>query len=133
MNNLLRVKCPNCQKVQDINGITTCQCGFNLEPQQGTVTLYRKGHPIGAAVGAGVYINGQPFGHIGATEMVTYTLPYGTHTFHMTMGMTRRCKDIVVTLSPEHPQAYLRGAVKAGFWSNTMILTPSSPAEMPQK
>ena len=81
MNNLLRVKCPNCQKVQDINGITTCQCGFNLEPQQGTVTLYRKGHPIGSGVGAGVYIDGQPFGHLAVTEAVTYSLPFGSHTF----------------------------------------------------
>ena len=78
MNNLLRVKCPNCQKVQDINGITTCQCGFNLEPQQGTVTLYRKGHPIGSGVGAGVYIDGQPFGHLAVTEAVTETVPQET-------------------------------------------------------
>jgi hypothetical protein len=133
MNNLLRVKCPNCQKVQDINGITPCQCGFNLEPQQGTVTLYRKGHPAGAMVGAGVYIDGQPFGHIAATEMVTYSLPFGSHNFHVTMGATRKCKDIVVTISPEHPVGYIKSEVKMGFWSNTMILTPSSPAEMPQQ
>ena len=133
MNNLLRVKCPNCQKVQDISGITPCQCGFNLEPQQGTVTLYRKGHPSGAVLGAGVYINGQPYGHIAATEAVTFSLPYGTYNFRVTLGAIRRCKDIVVTVSPEFPNGYIQAAVKMGFWSNSMILTPSSPAEMPPR
>lgn len=133
MNNLLRVKCPKCQKVQDINGVTPCECGFTLEPQQGTVVLYRKGHPSGAMLGAGVYIDGQPFGHLAATETAAFSLPFGTHTFRMTLGAIRRCKDITVTITPENPVAYIRGAVKMGFWSNSMILTPSSPAEMPPR
>jgi hypothetical protein len=102
-------------------------------PQQGTVSVYRKGSPIGAALGFGVYINDQPFGHIAATESVTFTLPYGTYKFHMTCGATRRCKDLVVTLSPEFPAAYLRAAMKAGFWSNTILIDPMSPEEFPQK
>lgn len=127
MNNQLRIKCPQCQKVQDITGPTVCQCGFHLEPQAGTITLYRKGSPVGSAVGAGVYINDVPFGHIAVTEKVTFSLPFGSHKFHMTMGMTRRCKDIVVNISPETPNAYIMGALKMGFWSNTIIMTPTTP------
>ena len=130
----LRTKCPQCGKVQDIQGATSCvSCNTQLMPQAGTISVYRKGSPIGAAVGFGVYINDQPFGHIAATESVTFTLPYGTYKFHMTCGATRRCKDLVVTLSPEFPVAYLRAAMKAGFWSNTILIDPMSPEEFPQK
>ena len=130
----LRTKCPQCGKVQDIQGATPCvSCSTQLMPQAGTISVYRKGSPIGAAVGFGVYINDQPFGHIAATESVTFTLPYGSYKFHMTCGATRRCKDLVVTLSPEFPATYLRAAMKAGFWSNTILIDPMKPEEFPQK
>jgi hypothetical protein len=102
-------------------------------PQAGTISVYRKGSPIGAAMGFGVYINDQPFGHIAATESVTYTLPYGTYKFHITCGATRRCKDMMVTISPDFPAAYLRAAMKSGFWSNTILIDQMKPEEFPQK
>lgn len=130
----LRTKCPQCKTVQDIQGATQCtNCGNPLMPQAGTISVYRKGSPIGAAMGFGVYINDQPFGHIAATESVTFTLPYGTYKFHMTCGATRRCKDMMVTISPEFPAAYLRAAMKSGFWSNTILIDPMKPEEFPQK
>ena len=132
--NKLRTKCPQCKTVQDIQGATQCtNCGNPLMPQAGTISVYRKGSPIGAAMGFGVYINDQPFGHIAATESVTFTLPYGTYKFHMTCGATRRCKDMMVTISPEFPTAYLRAAMKSGFWSNTILIDPMKPEEFPQK
>ena len=132
--NKLRTKCPQCKTVQDIQGATQCTaCGNPLMPQEGTISVYRKGSPIGAAMGFGVYINDQPFGHIAATESVTFTLPYGTYKFHMTCGATRRCKDMMVTISPEFPAAYLRAAMKSGFWSNTILIDPMKPEEFPQK
>ena len=130
----LRTKCMKCGTVQDIQGPTVCTgCGEQLMPQAATVSVYRKGSPIGAAMGFGVYINDQPFGHIAATESVTFTLPYGTYKFHMTCGATRRCKDMVVTLSPEFSSGYLRAAMKAGFWSNTILIDPMDASEFPQK
>lgn len=132
--NKLRTKCPQCTTVQDIQGATPCtKCGTQLMPQEGTISVYRKGSPIGAALGFGVYINDQPFGHIAATESVTFTLPYGSYKLHMTCGATRRCKDLVVNLSPEFPAGYVRAAMKSGFWSNTILIDPMKPEEFPQK
>lgn len=132
--NKLRIKCPQCGTVQDIEGAMPCtKCQAQLMPQPATVSVYRKGSPIGAAMGFGVYINDQPFGHIAATESVTFTLPYGTYKFHMTCGATRRCKDLMVTLNPEFPAGYLRAAMKSGFWSNTILIDPMKPEEFPAK
>ncbi len=130
----LRIKCPQCGMVQDIEGAVPCSsCQTLLTPHPATVSVYRKGSPVGAMMGYGVYIDDQPFGHIAATESVTYSLPYGEHKFHMTCGATRRCKDMVVTLSPEFSAGYLRAAIKSGFWSNTILIDPVKPEEFPKK
>lgn len=131
MNGALRIKCPKCGKIVDISAPTTCSCGEQLGAFQGAVQVYRMGNPLGMAVGFGVYINGQPWGHLGNTETVTYTLPFGTYTFHMTHGVSRKCKDITVTLSPETPVAYLKARIKPGVFTNTVIIEPSDPSAMP--
>lgn len=130
--NGLRIKCPQCGKVMDINSPMPCpDCNTPLAAYPGTIQVYRMGSPIGVAAGYGVYINGHPFGHIGNTETVAYTLPFGTYTFHMTCGMTRKCKDITVTITPEAPVAYLKARIKAGFWSNCIIIEPATADQMP--
>ena len=65
-------------------------------------------------------------------ERVVTVLPMGTHTLHMTCGMTRRCEDLTFTLTLEAPAAYVKASIRMGFWSNTIHLTPADPSEMPQ-
>lgn len=129
----LRIKCPKCGKVMDITAPTICPgCNTPLQAFPGTIQVYRMGSPIGVANGYGVYINGNPFGHIGNTETVAYTLPFGTYTFHMTCGMIRKCKDITVTITPESPVAFLKGRIKPGFWAHSIVIEQCTAADMPQ-
>lgn len=130
---LFRMKCPVCGKVADIPGDGPCpQCGQPLAVWQGGgVQIYRMGSPVGIAVGYGTYINGQPYGHIGNKQSVYIPLPYGTYTLHFTCGMTRRCKDVTVTISPEQQFAYVKARIKMGFWTNTIIAEQVPMEEMP--
>lgn len=131
MNGRFRIKCPQCGQVQDINGASACRCGMQLVPQQGEIRMYRMGNFFGAAAGFGVYIDEQPFGHIGNRETVAYSLPFGTHRLHVASGMNRRCNDMLITLSPETPVAFLKVRIQPGFWTSSFVLEPSTPGEMP--
>lgn len=82
--------------------------------------------------GYGIYLDGQPYGHLANKESIRIPLPMGMHTLHMTCGMTRRCEDLTFTLTPEAPAAYVKASIRMGFWSNTIHLTPADPSEMPQ-
>lgn len=133
MSTLFRIKCQNCGEVCDIAANSACpKCKAPLTlPEGGMVQIYRMGSPIGVAVGYGVYINGQPCGHIANKQSIRIPLPYGTYTFHFTCGMTRKCQDLTVTLSPDAPNAYIKARIKAGFWTNTIIAEPARPEDMP--
>ncbi len=128
-----RIKCPQCGEIVDIHADQNCpKCSTPLTIQnEGMIQLYRMGSPNGMAVGYGIHLNNEPMGHLANKESIRYPLPYGSYTVHLTCGMTRRCQDLTVTLSPESPVAYLKGSIKTGFWSNTMIITPSTREEMP--
>ena len=132
MNGRFRVKCPRCGHVQDINGPCGCvKCSAELKPQPGEIRMYRMGNFFGAAGGFGVYIDEQPFGHIGNRETVAYSLPFGTHKVHVAAGMNRKCTDMLITLSPEAPVGFLKVRMKVGFLTNKFIIEPSMPEEMP--
>ena len=81
--------------------------------------------------GFGVYIDGQPCGHIANKETVSYSVPFGTHTVHMTAGMSRKCVDMTVTLTPQAPIGYLKAHIKPGFISNTVVIESALPQDMP--
>lgn len=131
---LFRIKCPSCGNVCDIGGNTPCpQCKNVLSvPQEGGVEIYRMGSFVGIAVGYGIYINGQSYGHLANKESVKIPLPYGTYTFHFTCGMTRKCEDVTVELTPEKRFAYIKARIKMGFWSNKIIAQVVGREEMPQ-
>ncbi len=79
MTGRFRVRCPGCGNVTDINTDIPCpKCGNTLAPMGAEIKLYRMGSPIGVAIGFGVYIDGQPCGHIGNKETVSYSVPFGT-------------------------------------------------------
>lgn len=133
MSNLLRTKCPSCGNVCDVAADAPCpKCnGMLTLPQEGGVQIYRMGSPLGIAVGYGVYVNGQPYGHLANKESIRIPLPYGTYTFHFTCGMTRRCEDVTVTLTPENRFAYIKARIKAGFWTNKIIAELANKEDMP--
>lgn len=126
----LRVKCPNCREVTNIPvGNNTCPKCKNAIPisNDACIFLYRQGSPYGVAGGFGLYINGEPFGHIGNKETLCIPLPYGTYNLHCAVGMSRSCKDLQITLTPQCRQAYAKMHIRPGFWANSFVIEPMDP------
>ena len=134
MSKLLRVKCPGCGEVFDVAANSNCpKCNnFVTIPGDGVLQLYRMGSPVGIAVGYGIYINGQPYGHLGNCESIRIPLPYGTYNIHCTCGMTRKCDDLVVNITPDNNHAYAKAHIKMGFWSNKLQVEAAKAEEMPE-
>jgi len=134
MSKLLRIKCPTCGHVADIpdTGVPCPKCGkaLNLSPDS-VVQIYRMGSPIGVAVGYGIYINGQPYGHLANKQTIRIPLPYGVYNFHFTCGLTRNCEDLVVTLSPNKRHVFMKAHIHMGFWTNTIRADEVDVSEMP--
>ncbi len=129
-----RVKCPKCGDVLNIYADVPCpKCGQPLQNQNsGMILMYRMGSFFGVAGGFGIYINGEPMGHIGNKETLRIPLPYGTYTVHIAVGMSRKCEDATVTLSPESPDSYMKVSIKPGAWTNSFRATVVSREEMPE-
>ncbi len=130
-----RVKCPQCGNVIDVTGSLPCpKCGTAIDINMGgMVQLYRMGSPIGVAVGYGIYLDDQPFGHLANKQSILIPVPFGNHKIHMTCGMTRRCQDLLFNVSPESPNVYAKAHIKPGFWTNTIVVEFANPAEMPKE
>lgn len=133
MSAIFRFKCPSCGEVCDSPANSRCRkCGKPLPALDGGyVQIYRMGSPIGIAVGYGVYINGQPYGHIANKQSVRIALPFGTYTFHFTCGMTRKCDDITITLAPGSGVKYIKAHIVPGFWTNKIVPELAEANEMP--
>lgn len=131
-NNSFRIKC-NCGLVQDAFAGGVCpQCKQPLNfPQGGMIYLYRKGSPMGVAGGFGIYINGTPLGLIGNKQTVAIPVGFGTYNLHVAAGMNRKCKDLSINITPENPIGYAKVYMKAGFWTNSFVVEPSTKEEMP--
>ncbi len=129
-----RLKCDHCGHVFDapINPAVCPKCGKDVAASTDAyVQIYRMGTPCCMLVGFGTYINGEPYGYIGNKESVRIPLPYGTYNFHFTCGMTRRCQDVQITLTPENDKAYVKTRIKPGFWTNSITTQLSTKEEMP--
>ena len=133
MAKMLRVKCA-CGHVSNIVPGAVCpKCKQPVAISgDAVITLYRKGSPLGIAGGFGVYIDGEPYGHIGNKETIHIPLPYGTHNLHIATGMNRRCNDMQFTFTPENRRAFVKVWMKPGFWTNSFVLEPATPDEMPE-
>ena len=130
MSAKIRVVCPHCRKPINLpQGVTQCpKCQQEiLLPQNACFYLYRQGSPYGIAGGFGVYINGMEMGRIGNRELLCFPVPYGTYNIHCAVGMSRKCKDMQVTLTPENPVAYAKVYIKPGFWTNSFVVQPVDP------
>ena len=129
-----RVKCPACGEVCDVPEGGRCKkCGAVLSTEgPAMLRLYRMGSPIGVAVGFGIYIDGQPYGHIGNKQTVYIPLPYGAHNLHMTCGMSRKCRDLQMNLTPEDGYWCVKVHMNPGFISNTLVPERADPSTMPE-
>lgn len=114
---MLRLKCPSCGEVMNAAGFCNCtKCGTPIRYNGwGMLQIYRMGSPVGIAAGYGIYLDGQPYGHLANKESIRIPLPMGTHTLHMTCGMTRRCEDLTFTLTPEAPGRLCQGVHPHGL------------------
>ena len=125
-----RVKCPNCGKVSNIAGngapCPSCKQPVSFCPNA-CVYLYRQGSVYGVAGGIGIFVNGESYGSIGNKELLCFPLPYGTYTFHCAVGMSRKCNDPVITLTPQNRVEYKKVYIKPGAWANSFIIEPIDP------
>ena len=133
MSKYFRVKCSSCGEVCNALENAPCpKCGKPIEiPTEGMIQIYRMGHPVGVATGYGIYMNSVPMGYIANKESIRIPVKYGQYKLHMTCGMTRRCNDVLVTVSPEWPKVYLKARIKPGFWRNTILIEQANPEDMP--
>lgn len=126
----IRIKCPNCGHVENVfPGNEFCsKCRTPADGLgEGYIYIYRQGSPYGIAGGFGIYINEQPYGHIGNKELLCLPLKFGTYNIHSAVGMSRKCRDLLVTISPEYPVAYTKIYIKPGFWANSFVVEPVDP------
>ena len=126
-----RFRC-NCGKVFDGNENTqTCPaCGNMLDTGNcGAIQVYRQGNFMGMAVGMGIYIDDQPYGHIANKGSVRVVVPYGAHKMHMTHTSTRACNDPLITVTPQAPVAFVKAHfADMGF---SIKIDPANPSDMP--
>ena len=133
MSQLLRIKCPSCQTVVDLPGNGPCKkCGNNVVfPEDGVIQIYRMGNPMGCAVGFGVYLNEIPMGHLGNTEQIRIPVSFGHYKLHMTHGMSRKCVDAEFDITPNERIVYLKGHLKIGLLTNTVVIEKVTADQMP--
>lgn len=126
----LRIKCPHCGKIGNIipaNPLCPSCANPIAIPGDACIYLYRQGSPIGIAGGFGLYLNNQPFGHIGNQELLCFPLPYGKYNLHVATGMNRRCNDMLIELTPHNRCVYYKVHMRMGFWTNSFVLEPVDP------
>ena len=126
----IRVKCPHCGEVVNIRSEQDAcpKCRAQMEiPNEGSIYIYRQGSVYGVAGGFGLFINGDAHGYIGNKELLRFPVKYGTYTLHSAVGMSRKCRDLEVTVSPEKPEVYTKVYIKPGFWANSFVIEYLDP------
>ena len=130
MSAKIRIKCPNCGEAKNVHSINE-SCPECKNPlgivEEGNIYIYRQGSFYGIAGGFGLYINGEPYGYIGNKELLRLPVKFGTYNIHAAVGMSRSCRDLQVTISPENPVAYTKVYIKPGFWTNSFVVEPLDP------
>jgi phage FluMu protein Com len=126
----LRIKCPHCGEVNNFGSVNDtcpkCNKPLGLE-EEGSIYIYRQGSPYGVASGFGLFINEQPHGYIGNKELLRIPVKFGTYNIHSAVGMSRKCKDLQVTVTPENPVVYTKVYIKPGFWTNSFVVEYVDP------
>ncbi len=126
----LRVKCPHCGEASNVfTSNDPCpKCGRPLGIQEeASIFIYRQGSPYGIAGGFGLFINGESYGYIGNKELLRIPVKYGTYNIHSAVGMSRKCRDLQVTVTPEVPAVFTKVYIKPGFWANSFVVEYVDP------
>ncbi len=126
----LRMKCPHCGEASNVFTVNDLcpKCNQPLGGvEEGSIYIYRQGSPYGIAGGFGLYINNQPYGYIGNRELLRLPVKFGTYTIHSAVGMSRKCQDLQVTVTPENPVVYTKVYIKPGFWANSFVVEYVDP------
>lgn len=130
MSAKIRIKCPHCGEANNVHSVNDpcpkCHMATNVM-EEGSIYIYRQGSFYGVAGGFGLFINGQPYGYIGNKELLRIPVRYGTYNIHSAVGMSRKCRDLAVTITPATPVAYTKVYIKPGFWANSFVVEPVDP------
>ena len=54
-------------------------------------------------------------------------MKFGTYNIHSAVGMSRKCQDLQVTVTPENPVVYTKVYIKPGFWANSFVVEYVDP------
>ena len=126
----IRTICPICNEVININSVYD-PCPKCRQPvifgEEGSIYIYRQGSFYGIAGGFGLFINGQPIGYIGNKELLRIPVRFGTYNLHSAVGMSRKCRDLAVTVTPQNPVVYTKVYIKPGFWTNSFVIEYMDP------
>ena len=126
----IRIKCPLCGDASNVHTVQDvcpeCKKPMDLV-EEGNIYIYRQGSVYGVAGGFGLYINGEPYGHIGNRELLRIPVKFGTYNIHSAVGMSRKCRDLEVTVSPENPNVYTKVYIKPGFFANSFVVEYVDP------
>lgn len=139
MSKLLRFKCPNCGKVQDVLGDGPCKvCKVMVKlPEDGVIQLYRMascGGNFGRSME--VFINGIRLGTMKSENIIRIPVPYGHYQVMAKFLDYKMSKykgiGLEFDVTPENRIINLKAArCLPGYMTNTVILEMASPEEMP--
>ena len=130
MSAKIRIKCPHCGEASNVHSVNDLcpECKKPMDiVEEGNIYIYRQGSVYGVAGGFGLFINDVPYGYIGNKELLRLPGKYGTYTIHSAVGMSRKCRDLQVTVAPENPAVYTKVYIKPGFWANSFVVEPVDP------
>lgn len=126
----IRIKCPHCGEASNVASLnevcTKCRQPLGT-PEEGSIYIYRQGSPYGIAGGFGLYLNDQPYGYIGNKELLRIPVKFGNYNIHSAVGMSRKCRDLQVSITPENPVVYTKVYIKPGFWTNSFVVEHVDP------
>ena len=126
----IRIKCPHCGDANNVHSVNDLcpKCNQPLGVvEEGCIYIYRQGSPYGIAGGFGLFLNGEAFGYIGNKELLRVPVKFGTYNIHSAVGMSRKCQDLQVTVTPENPNVYTKVYIKPGFWANSFVVEYVDP------
>ncbi|MBQ7444795.1 MAG: zinc-ribbon domain-containing protein [Clostridia bacterium] len=127
----VRYRCPSghvFNGTPDQEKCPTCQA---LLEKGGYIQVYRMGHMAGAAVGMGIYVDEQPYGHLANKESVRISVPYGAHQLHITHTTTRDSTRPTLFISSSTPYVFCKAHfARGGFF---IAIEESDPADMPKR
>lgn len=139
MSKLLRFKCPNCGKVQDVLGDAPCRKCHTIVtlPKDGLIQIYRMASCGGWRCYMEVFLNGIRLGTLNYEDVTRIPVPYG-HYQVMAKFLDRRLshykgQGLEFDVTPYNRIVNLKAArCIPGYGTNTVILEPAMPEEMKQ-